>query len=220
MFYLYKHFFLQTSEITVSEQICAVCVDFLFNILNFRIQSETAHKTLLERIQQQNELENEIFCTNDDLLFILEDEADEDINSVIFKSEIDIESAFTDDELKELECIENLSETETEEEQVIIKDDVDCADEVISQIVSEDSPEKINKKKKDKNGLCEICGEDFPKLTNHIRMKHPSLPCPYCNQMFIAPSLLKIHITKHTGEKYFKCEICGKETARSGDLKV
>lgn len=40
------------------------------------------------------------------------------------------------------------------------------------------------------------------------------LKCKFCDATFAFPSKLKIHETKHTGEKKYQCEICGKKFAQ------
>ena len=41
-------------------------------------------------------------------------------------------------------------------------------------------------------------------------MDKTSYQCTYCGKRFISQSKLKIHEMIHTGERPFKCEICGK----------
>ena len=45
--------------------------------------------------------------------------------------------------------------------------------------------------------------------------------CPYanCDKFFARPSRLKTHLLSHTGERPFKCPICGKDYARNFHLK-
>ncbi|XP_071836000.1 uncharacterized protein [Apostichopus japonicus] len=38
----------------------------------------------------------------------------------------------------------------------------------------------------------------------------PNLKCRYCSEVFLYPSRLKIHETKHTGERRYQCAICGR----------
>lgn len=78
----------------------------------------------------------------------------------------------------------------------------------------------------DFNHYCVECEEFFTsseELQNHMELNHrllgdddpngpkdqkKSIGCPYCNEMFEWPCLLKTHMTKHTGEKPFICERC------------
>lgn len=73
------------------------------------------------------------------------------------------------------------------------------------------------------NNYCVECEEFFintEELHSHMERNHrliddshsnklkKSIGCPYCNEMFEWPCLLKTHMTKHTGEKPFICERC------------
>ncbi|XP_062543416.1 protein krueppel-like [Armigeres subalbatus] len=77
----------------------------------------------------------------------------------------------------------------------------------------------------DFNHYCVDCEEFFgsrEELGNHFEQNHrlidddgngpkglkKSIGCPYCDETFEWPCLLKTHMTKHTGEKPFICERC------------
>ncbi|GBP29607.1 Zinc finger protein 667 [Eumeta japonica] len=61
---------------------------------------------------------------------------------------------------------------------------------------------------------CEQCGKGYSTkggLRVHNRFVHGNAKphvCEWCNKAFTAPSYLKTHIIKHTGEKNFECKIC------------
>ncbi|XP_065087040.1 zinc finger protein 236-like [Ochlerotatus camptorhynchus] len=76
----------------------------------------------------------------------------------------------------------------------------------------------------DFNNYCVECEEFFTttdELQSHMELNHrliddsnfpkglkKSIGCPYCDETFEWPCLLKTHMTKHTGEKPFICERC------------
>ncbi|KAH8928126.1 hypothetical protein BT69DRAFT_1193457, partial [Atractiella rhizophila] len=43
--------------------------------------------------------------------------------------------------------------------------------------------------------------------------------CRYCDKRFARPSSLKIHVFSHTGEKPFKCNICGRGFSVQSNLR-
>ena len=42
----------------------------------------------------------------------------------------------------------------------------------------------------------------------------------YCKQIFNSPSVLKIHVRTHTGEKPFRCNLCQYRSAQKGNVKT
>ncbi|XP_069805079.1 zinc finger and BTB domain-containing protein 40 isoform X2 [Dendropsophus ebraccatus] len=62
---------------------------------------------------------------------------------------------------------------------------------------------------------CQKCRMSFPTLEEnrqHIQVVHSKEyhPCPSCEKIFSAPSLLERHIVTHVGGKPYNCEICDK----------
>ncbi|XP_045507956.1 zinc finger protein 26-like [Colias croceus] len=66
----------------------------------------------------------------------------------------------------------------------------------------------------DKSYICEKCDKAYSTqggLRVHNRFAHGNAKpheCPECGKKFTAPSYLRVHMIKHTGEKNFKCNIC------------
>ncbi|XP_059054703.1 gastrula zinc finger protein XlCGF57.1-like isoform X2 [Achroia grisella] len=65
-----------------------------------------------------------------------------------------------------------------------------------------------------KTFICSTCNKGYSTvggLRVHMRFVHGNAKphiCNYCGKKFTAPSYLKTHLIKHTGEKNFKCDIC------------
>ncbi|XP_032524536.2 zinc finger protein 723-like [Danaus plexippus] len=65
-----------------------------------------------------------------------------------------------------------------------------------------------------KSYSCEKCDKAYSTaggLRVHNRFAHGNAKpheCKECGKQFTAPSYLKVHMIKHTGEKNFKCDIC------------
>ncbi|XP_041427377.1 zinc finger and BTB domain-containing protein 40 isoform X1 [Xenopus laevis] len=62
---------------------------------------------------------------------------------------------------------------------------------------------------------CQKCRMSFPTLEEnrqHIQVVHSKEyhPCPTCDKIFSAPSLLERHVVSHVGGKPYNCEICDK----------
>ncbi|KAM4651622.1 zinc finger and BTB domain-containing protein 40 [Discoglossus pictus] len=62
---------------------------------------------------------------------------------------------------------------------------------------------------------CQKCRMSFPTLEEnrqHIQVVHSKEyhPCPTCEKIFSAPSLLERHVVTHVGGKPYNCEICDK----------
>ncbi|NWH69142.1 SALL3 protein, partial [Geococcyx californianus] len=44
--------------------------------------------------------------------------------------------------------------------------------------------------------------------------------CKFCGKVFGNDSALQIHLRSHTGERPYKCNICGNRFTTKGNLKV
>ena len=66
--------------------------------------------------------------------------------------------------------------------------------------------------KKKEKPMCEICGEKFMYLQEHVRKMHggtKSKMCEFCGKGFHTKNQLNMHMMrKHTGEKRFRCSFC------------
>ncbi|KAJ6646867.1 Zinc finger protein [Pseudolycoriella hygida] len=74
----------------------------------------------------------------------------------------------------------------------------------------------------ERNINCDLCGKAFCRKTDMLkhRLIHdvPRVPCPYCDKMFTTKTNMLSHIGIHTGERNFKCEICGAAFIASSSL--
>ena len=77
--------------------------------------------------------------------------------------------------------------------------------------------------------MCKECSETFlndQSYKRHISIKHntapKTYPCPYanCNIIFGDPGKLRRHQITHTGEKPYKCDVCGKMFGLEYNMKI
>lgn len=77
-----------------------------------------------------------------------------------------------------------------------------------------------------KKYVCDVCGKQFSgtnRLRQHKQVFHLGLKrntekkfeCYYCNKKFISKFFLKEHISTHTGNKLYVCDICKKSFGNS-----
>ncbi|KAK3610138.1 hypothetical protein CHS0354_039918 [Potamilus streckersoni] len=69
---------------------------------------------------------------------------------------------------------------------------------------------------------CEVCEEtftDFDSFDTHGSNIHRRFICEYCGKVFTAKPNRERHIRYHTGERPYKCQICGQSFFRGDDLK-
>lgn len=63
--------------------------------------------------------------------------------------------------------------------------------------------------------ICEYCSKPFrtkAHLLNHLRNVHENsgkYSCNYCEKRYSQLSDMRVHVTKHTGERPFECGVCG-----------
>ena len=56
------------------------------------------------------------------------------------------------------------------------------------------------------------------RLFHHIANNLKEFPCPTCGKMFYLESHMRKHVTVHTGERNYMCDLCGKEFRNSEAL--
>lgn len=72
---------------------------------------------------------------------------------------------------------------------------------------------------------CNLCTESFAqsgtlsthRLT-HIQNKIIPCPDPHCSQTFLTRKNLRNHLSIHSGEKVFRCGICGERFQKNSEL--
>nr|XP_039264243.1 zinc finger protein 227-like [Styela clava] len=74
----------------------------------------------------------------------------------------------------------------------------------------------------------EICGKGFThkrQLKNHFKSHFPDEPenqkqkCEICGKMLSSVQRKTVHMKQHTGERPYKCDVCGKSYCDKGALK-
>ena len=77
----------------------------------------------------------------------------------------------------------------------------------------------------EKTEKCENCEKMFTfkgDLKGHVRQVHTKTKdkiCPNCGEAFRLNETFKIHLLRHTGDRQFPCEVCGKSFFTERDIK-
>ena len=94
---------------------------------------------------------------------------------------------------------------------------------VVGPSLSERSPgskPRSENPNKSGNNVCQICGKSVAHLKNHTRIHSGEKPyrCDVCGKAFARADNLTAHLRIHSGEKPFGCPICRKRFSQSSSV--